>query len=181
MDIPHLIASSPSPLGKGIDQRVHSHRNRNRKMPNRHSLLSAVVASFAIAAIPSASPFSAPSLNDIYYSHRHLDAVHPHRHHGDFSASIARHKSPLRRVVSWYASSLDSGDDETDTNTPIESASERIERCKRELIQQCNDHESGSGKKSSSIENKIMELEQIGKELGFGLELSLSGLLSGEW
>ena len=147
-------------------------------MPSQHSLLSAVVASFAIAAIPSASPFSAPSLNDIYYSHRHIDAVHPHRHHGDFSASIARHKSPRRRIVSCYASSLDSGDDETDTNTP---ASERIERCKRELIQQCNDHESGSGKKSSSIENKIMELEQIGKELGFGLESSLSGLLSGEW
>ena len=62
----------------------------------------------------------------------------------------------------------------------VESASERVENCKRDLIRLCDDHELGSGS-SSSVEGKIRELEQLGEDAGFGQASALSGLISGEW
>lgn len=160
-------------------------------MLHQNSLLSTAII-LAITEIPLASPFSSPPLHH-YSSRRHAYAFHPHQYHDDDSrVSMARRNhSPQRRIVdlvggriSWHASSLDS----TASPTPlavgdntIVSASDRIENCKRDLIQECDAHESGNGKKSSYIENKIVELEQLGVELGFGLESSFSGLLSGEW
>lgn len=155
-------------------------------MLSRNSLLSAAFI-LAITAITLA--FSSPPFHH-YSSRRHAYAFHTHEHYDDVSrASMARRRprSPPRRIVdgriSWCASSLDStaSPPPPAAADPVLSASDRIENCKRDLIQKCNVHESGSGKKSSYIENKIVELEQMGVELGFGLESSLSGLLSGEW
>ncbi len=152
----------------------------------KHQVLSAVVT-LTITEIPFASPFTAPPSNH-YCSRRHLDTVYPQPHHDDSCRFIAqRNRSPRWRNVvsgriSFCASSLYSTASPGNVNdVPVVSTSERIERCKRDLIQQCNAHESGSGKKSSLIENKILELERLGVELGYGLESSLSGLLSGEW
>ncbi len=152
----------------------------------KHPVLAAVVI-LTITEIPFASPFTAPSSNH-YCSHRHLDAVYPQPHHDDSYRFISqRNRSPWRRNVvsgriSFCASSLGSTASPNDVNDmPVVSTSERIESCKRDLIQQCAAHESGTSKKSSFIENKIMELERLSVELGFGLESTLSGLLSGEW
>lgn len=67
-----------------------------------------------------------------------------------------------------------------DVPVSVNSASERVEECKRALIQQCTNHELGSGY-SSNVEGKIKELEQLGEDAGFGQASSLSGLMSGEW
>ena len=71
-------------------------------------------------------------------------------------------------------------DQSYDIPASVGSASERVEDCKRDLIQQCDDHELGSGF-SSTIEGKIKDLEQLGEDAGFGQASSLSGLISGEW
>ena len=144
-------------------------------------LISSAVV-LTISAIPLASSFSIPSSNHQYYPCRqYLDAIHPHQH-DSYTSMARRQRCAGGRIIS-HASSLGStASPETQDNTSsAASASERIENCKRDLIQQCNAHESGSGKKSSTIENKILELERLGAELGIGLESSLSGLLSGEW
>lgn len=146
-------------------------------------LISAAVV-LTISVIPSASSFSAPPSNHQHYSCRqYLDAIHPRQHHDSYTSVARRQRCAGGCIISQHASSLGStASPETEDNTSSSlSASERIENCKRELIQQCNAHESSSGKKSSTIENKILELEQLGAELGIGLESSLSGLLSGEW
>ena len=67
-----------------------------------------------------------------------------------------------------------------DVPVSVNSASERVDECKRSLIQQCTNHELGSGY-SSNVEGKIKELEQLGEDAGFGQASSLSGLMSGEW
>ena len=71
-------------------------------------------------------------------------------------------------------------DQSYDIPASVGSASERVEDCKRDLIQQCDDHELGSGF-SSTIESKVKDLEQLGEDAGFGQASSLSGLISGEW
>ena len=71
-------------------------------------------------------------------------------------------------------------DQSYDIPASVGSASERVEDCKRDLIQQCDDHELGSGF-SPTIEGKIKDLEQLGEDAGFGQASSLSGLISGEW
>lgn len=154
-------------------------------------VLSAAVI-FLISEIPLASPFSIPSRN---ISRRHSRNGEINLHHHDFfpRPSPPQHiVDALGSRVPYYASSLYStAATDEDIGLPHEvssstsasvslSASERIEHCKRDLIQHCNDHELGSGK-SSTVEKKIRELEQLGAELGFGMESSLSGLISGEW
>ena len=67
-----------------------------------------------------------------------------------------------------------------DIPSSVGSASERVADCKQSLIEQCNNHELGSGS-SSIVEGKIKELEQLGEDAGFGQASSLSGLISGEW
>ena len=67
-----------------------------------------------------------------------------------------------------------------DIPSSVGSASERVEDCKQSLIDQCNNHELGSGS-SSIVEGKIKELEQLGEDAGYGQASSLSGLISGEW
>jgi len=83
------------------------------------------------------------------------------------------------------SSSLNSGApsdtaEQYDIPSSVGSASERVDDCKQSLIEQCNNHELGSGS-SSIVEGKIKELEQIGEDAGFGQASSLSGLISGEW
>ena len=97
----------------------------------------------------------------------------PHRTSATVHLRIGRHSS---------LNSAAPSDTDTSSSIPpsVESASERVEACKRELIQQCDNHELGSGY-SSSIEGKIKDLEQLGEDAGFGQASSLSGLISGEW
>ncbi|KAL9189754.1 hypothetical protein ACHAXT_009429 [Thalassiosira profunda] len=70
-------------------------------------------------------------------------------------------------------------DQSSDVPAAVGSAAERVEDCKRELIQQCNSHNLGGY--SSGIESKIKELEQLGEDAGFGQASALSGLISGKW
>jgi len=85
-------------------------------------------------------------------------------------------------ITSLCSAAAPSDTDQTDDAIPpaVGSASERVEDCKRNMIQQCDGHELGSGY-SAGIENKIRELEQLGEDAGFGQASSLSGLMSGEW
>ncbi|KAL7536482.1 hypothetical protein ACHAXR_007875 [Thalassiosira sp. AJA248-18] len=118
----------------------------------------------ALAAIsPLASSFSPTSWNSLAL--RRIDGI----------------------VRTTTTSSLGSGapsdtDQSSDAVVPpaVGSAADRVDDCKRNLIQQCDGHELGSGY-SSGIENKIRELEQLGEDAGFGQASSLSGLMSGEW
>ena len=70
-------------------------------------------------------------------------------------------------------------DQSSDIPAAVGSAADRVEDCKRELIQQCNSHNLGGY--SAGIEAKIKELEQLGEDAGFGQASALSGLMSGEW
>jgi hypothetical protein len=74
----------------------------------------------------------------------------------------------------------DDNENETDLQSSLPSASTRIEDCKRTLIEQCKSQNLDSGY-SSSIDNSIRNLEQLGEQLGFGQASSLSGLMSGKW
>lgn len=70
--------------------------------------------------------------------------------------------------------------EESELQSSLNSASSRIEDCKKTLIDQCNSHKLESGY-SSSIDSSIRNLEQLGEDLGFGQASSVSGLLSGKW
>jgi len=62
----------------------------------------------------------------------------------------------------------------------VGAAADRVEACKRDLIERCAAHDLGGGY-SAGIEDKVRELEALGEDAGFGQASSLSGLLSGEW
>jgi hypothetical protein len=48
----------------------------------------------------------------------------------------------------------------------VESAAQKIEDCKRELVRMCDAHDLGSGY-SAGIEGKIGELERLGEEVSW--------------
>lgn len=124
-----------------------------------HRLLS-LLAAISAATLPFASPFSLLSTSNSVRHH----ASTPHRR-----------GMPITSLGS--AAPSDTSDD--DMPPAVESASGRVDNCKRDLIDQCDDHELGNH--NSGIENKIRELEQLGEDAGFGQASSLSGLMSGEW
>lgn len=131
------------------------------------SSLSALVSAVVVSNLPIVVAFSPPSNN--------LRATHS-------SASSASPALRRNYVPTSLGSAAPSDTDQSDDSVPpaVESASERVENCKRDLIRLCDDHELGSGS-SSSVEGKIRELEQVGEDAGFGQASSLSGLISGEW
>jgi hypothetical protein len=92
------------------------------------------------------------------------------------SAAAAHHLS----TTSLNSGAPSDTAEQYDIPASVGSASERVEDCKQSLIDQCNNHELGSGS-SSIVEGKIKELEQLGEDAGYGQASSLSGLISGEW
>ena len=116
-----------------------------------------VLSIIVLQVLPLASCFTATTTTTIRSS-----ALSKH-HHSFFPSAIKAAES-----------------DETDLQASLPSASSRIEDCKRTLIDQCNSHKLESGY-SSSIDQSIRNLEQLGEDLGFGQASSVSGLLSGKW
>mmetsp|Transcript_28273 Transcript_28273/g.60248 ORF Transcript_28273/g.60248 Transcript_28273/m.60248 type:complete len:322 (+) Transcript_28273:35-1000(+) len=137
-------------------------------MTMMHRFLSSLLAlgAISVSTLPFAAPFSLPSNNV--------------RHHASKPHHSARRRG--MPITSLGSAAPPDADQSSGDNIPpaVESASARVDNCKRDLIQQCDDHELGS-KYDSSIENKIREMEQLGEDAGFGQASSLSGLMSGEW
>eukprot|EP00580_Thalassiosira_gravida_P017552 CAMPEP_0201661698 /NCGR_PEP_ID=MMETSP0494-20130426/3988_1 /ASSEMBLY_ACC=CAM_ASM_000839 /TAXON_ID=420259 /ORGANISM="Thalassiosira gravida, Strain GMp14c1" /LENGTH=324 /DNA_ID=CAMNT_0048139873 /DNA_START=18 /DNA_END=992 /DNA_ORIENTATION=+ len=138
-------------------------------MATMHRFIPSLLAFAAILAsiLPSTSSFSLPT--------NKLSQPLPTR-----ASTTTTTRSPVSPLGSGAPSDTDSYADDNVVPPVVGSASERVEDCKRSLIEQCDDHEVGSGY-SSGIENKIRELEQLGEDAGFGQASSLSGLMSGEW
>eukprot|EP00956_Cyclotella_meneghiniana_P029934 scaffold74184_cov51-Cyclotella_meneghiniana.AAC.1 len=86
----------------------------------------------------------------------------------------ASHLRCMKQPKSSFLSSTD------EIPPSLESAAQKIEDCKRDLIQMCDGHDLERGY-SSIIEGKIEKLERLGEEADFGQASSLSGLISGEW
>ena len=133
----------------------------NRLLASMPGLISALL----VSALPLTATFS----------------LHSNTLHVSVSvASVSRRNGFLTTTSLASAAPSDTSTDDIIIPPSVESASERVENCKSELIQMCNGHELGSGS-SVNIESKIKELEQLGEDAGFGQASSLSGLISGEW
>ena len=154
----------------------------------RKPLLAAAIAAVAAAPfLPTASSFSTDPRGKIITEKLNLghlsllpssQRLRPRRRPIPFSSSGA----PPRCLQS--SSILGSGaPSDTDSYGDVPapgSASDRVEVAKRELIEECDAIELGSGR-SAGVEGKIRELERLGEDAGFGQASSLSGLVSGEW
>mmetsp|Transcript_6109 Transcript_6109/g.12021 ORF Transcript_6109/g.12021 Transcript_6109/m.12021 type:complete len:339 (+) Transcript_6109:34-1050(+) len=131
--------------------------------------------------LPLTTPFTQPSLPIINRPTSTISHDSPLGLTSGVSFRLQRSFSlPSSSGSDDAATSQTTDENNNDIPPSVLSASERVEECKRALLQMCDTHALGSGY-SAKIQRKIRDLEQLGEDAGFGQASSLSGLLSGEW
>lgn len=119
--------------------------------------------------VPSTTPFTQPSLPLV---HRRTSTIYHDSPLGltsGFSFRLQRITSLPSSSGSDDAATSETADDSNNDIPPsVLSASERVEDCKRDLIQMCDTHALGSGY-SAEIQRKIRDLEQLGEDVSFSM------------